>query len=175
MSQTDGTYSLGFFFGPGLPRGLGVLLPSVICPRLLLLPASEPPLRFFEPSPLEFSAASARGVGAGVEADSETLSLISGTLSVELSSTAGAGDETAEGCDRSSTSRAGTKKRRKSFGGSLITAILDCFLFLSVRVEAEGDRVLEDDMICVEVLWRRGFAEAGWKSGAAEGFSLCKA
>lgn len=135
------TYSLGFFFGPGLPRGLGVLFPS-ICARLLLVPASEPPLRFFEPSPLEFSAASTP-LGAGVDADSEPLSLTSGTFKVELSSGAGAGDDATDAGDGSSDL---TLNRRSSFDDNLRTTILDCFLFLSVRVEADGDLVLEEDI-----------------------------
>ena len=97
------THSLGFFLGPGLPRGFGVPLPSVICPRLLLLPAHEPPLPFLEPSPFEFSASAASiPLGAGVEADSEALSMSSGTLEVGLASGADTGDEAAGTGDCSS-------------------------------------------------------------------------
>jgi hypothetical protein len=55
------TYSRGFFFGPGFPRGLGKISP--IWFRLLLLPGLGPGIPFL------------RGVGAaGVEAASEALS-----------------------------------------------------------------------------------------------------
>ena len=139
------TYNLGFFLGPGLPRGLGVPASSFICPRLLLLPASEAPLRFFGPSPLEFSAASTP-LGAGVDADSETLSLISGTFRVLTSWATGAGEEVADVEDCSSDLIRRSVKRRSSLGASFRTTILLLFLFLSARVEAGGDRVLEDDM-----------------------------
>ena len=86
-------------------------------------------------------------VGAGVELDSEALSLTSGTFSVEVSSATGAGDEAVDGVDSSSDLAAGSSKRRRILGDSLSTTIFACFLFLSARAaEAEGDRVLEDDM-----------------------------
>ena len=81
-----------------MPRGFGVPLPSLICPRLLLVPASEPPLRFFEPSPLALSAASVP-FGIGVEADSDVLSLTSGTFRMEISVGAAGGDDATEGGD----------------------------------------------------------------------------
>lgn len=60
-SGETGTYSRGFFFGPGFPRGLGKISP--IWFRLLLLPGLGPGMPFL------------RGVGAaGMEAASEALS-----------------------------------------------------------------------------------------------------
>ena len=86
-------------------------------------------------------------VGAGVEFDSEALSLTSGTFSMEESSGAGAGDEADDGVDCSSDLAEGSSKRRRIFGDSLRMTIFPCFLFLSARAtEAEGERVLEDDM-----------------------------
>ena len=93
---SGGTYNLGFFFGPGLPRGLGRSAVSIICPRLLLDPAPGA-FRFFEVSPFAESVA-----GAGVELDSEALSLFSEVFTMVASSTAGAGDEATEAADCSS-------------------------------------------------------------------------
>ena len=101
-------------------------------------------MRFFEASdPL-----ASPFVGAGVELDSEALSLTSGTLSVELSSGTGAGDEADEGVDCSSSlvgtgSGSGSgSKRLSNFGDIFSTTIFACFLFLSERATAvEGDRV----------------------------------
>lgn len=99
-------------------------------------------MRFLEPSPADESAA----VGAGVEAASETLSLPSGTFSMEVSSTAATGDEATEGVDCSSDFGVGSAKRRRIFGDSLSMTIFSSFLLLSV---AEGDLpgVLEGDMV----------------------------
>jgi hypothetical protein len=110
------------------------------------VPANEPPLRFFGPSPLEFSAASVP-CGAGVEADSDALSLISGIFKVDLSSSAGAGDEATEAGDSSSDLTCRERNRRSCLGGSLNMTILLCFLFLSARVGAEGDLVLDEDIV----------------------------
>ena len=140
------TYNLGFFLGPGLPRGFGVPLSSAICSKLLLLPASEPPLRFFETSPFEFSAASVP-LGAGVDADSEALSLISGTFRVVVVSGCGAGSEVTGIGDGSSDLTGSSWKRRRFLGESLSTTNLAFFLLLSARFAAEGDRVLEGDIV----------------------------
>lgn len=87
-------------------------------------------------------------VGAGVELVSEALSLTSGIFKVEVSSTAGVGDGADEGDNCSSDFAAGSSKRRRIFGDSLRTTIFACFLILSARADAEGERpgVFEDDM-----------------------------
>lgn len=136
------TYNLGFFLGPGLPRGLGVPLDSNICPRLLLYPGAGP-LRFLEgseelASPFE---------GAGVELDSEVLSLISVIFKAGTSSSTGAGEEADDCVDSCSSSLAeGGSKRWRSFGEILRMTTLPCFLFLSPRaVVAAGDPVVFED------------------------------
>lgn len=138
-----GTYNLGFFLGPGLPRGLGSEPVSINCPRLLLDPA-ETPFFFLGPS----AAARSEGVGAGVELDSEALSLTSGSFKGDASSSGGAGDEASDGDDCSSDLAERFSNRRRSLGDNLNVTIFSCFLFLSARaIEADGDRpaVLEDD------------------------------
>jgi len=132
--------NLGFFFGPGLPRGLGVPLDSAaIWPRLLLLPA-EGFFRFFEASALDASP-----FGAGVEFDSEALSLTSGTFNVGRSSAAGAGEDAEEVVDCSSVLGAGSSKRRSNLGDSLSMTVFPCFLLLSGRAEGDRPGVLDDE------------------------------
>jgi hypothetical protein len=58
------TYSLGFFFGPGLPRSLGGALGSIMGAALLRPVAAPPPL-FRLPSTL---GGGARELGSGVSA-----------------------------------------------------------------------------------------------------------
>lgn len=140
------TYNLDFFLGPGLPRGLGVPLDSdAICPRLLLLPAPGF-FRFLEPSSLGTSL-----FGAGVELDSDALSWLSGAFTVGWSSTTGAGEEADDVADGSSVLVAGSSKRRSSWGDSLSTTILPCFLPLSGRADGERPGVLDDEMAIVIV------------------------
>ena len=73
---------------------------------------------------MEFSTASAVP-GAGVEADSDALSLTSGAFSVRLPPSAGAGDEATEADDCSSDFIAGFWKRRSDFVDNLRITTLD--------------------------------------------------
>jgi hypothetical protein len=86
-------------------------------------------------------------LGAGVDVESEALSLTSGTFKVSLSSATAAGDEAAEAGDCSSDFTGFSWKRRRSFGASFSTTTLVRLLFLSARIEADGDRVVEADMV----------------------------
>lgn len=105
-------------------------------------------MRFFEGSD-EFASPFE---GAGVELDSEALSLISGTFKVEASSATGAGEEADDGVDSSSSLAEGGSKRCRSLGDNLRTTTLPCFLFLSTRMAAaEGDRVVFEDEIAMAV------------------------
>jgi hypothetical protein len=134
------TYNLGFFFGPGFPRGLGVPFVSLICPGPRFIPASALPLGLIVPLPLVASVGSI-APGAGVDADSDTASLTSGTLSVDGSSMVGLGDDVcdAEDCSSDFIEAFGDVSRRSSFGDNLRMMSFVCFLLLSVRVPAEGD------------------------------------
>lgn len=143
---------------------------STPVPRLLFDP---PPgaLRFFVPSPFAESVV----VGAGVELDSEALSLASEGFNVVASSTAGAGEEPAEAVDCSSDLGVGSWKRRSILGDSLSMAILVCFFVLSaLGREAEGDLpgVVEDEtgMVGVVVL----FLEVGQGWGEASRNRCCQ-
>lgn len=96
--------------------------------------------------------------GAGVELDSEVLSLISGTFNVGASSTTGAGEEADDGVDSGSSLGAeGGSKRCKSLGETLSMITLPCFLFLSPRiVVAGGDPVVFEDETAMVVAYGVG-------------------
>lgn len=143
------TYSLGFFLGPGLPRGFAVPFDSNISPRLLLDPGPRlGPFRFLEGSEVLVSPFE----GAGVELPSEALSLMSGTFNVEASSTTGAGEDAEDGVGSSSSLAEGGSKRCRTLGDNLRITIFACFLFLSPRLVAvEGDRVVFDDETAIVV------------------------
>src|SRR5450755_4325224 len=66
-----GTYNLGFFFGPGLPRGLGRA--SVPWPRPRFCPGFGPGIPFLFVTSVGAGVGAAGG-GAGVELGSEALS-----------------------------------------------------------------------------------------------------
>jgi hypothetical protein len=126
---------------------------STPCPRALFAPADKP-LRFLVGSGLPFVP-----LGAGVELDSEPLSLTFGAWSMESSSANGTGDDAREGVDPSSSFVDTGSNCRNNFGDSLNVIIFVGFLFLSPRaIEAEGDRpfvlgvdtaiVLNDGVVC---------------------------
>lgn len=82
--------------------------------------------------------------GAGVEAASEALSLVSDILNVGTSTFAGAGEDAEEGVDFVSSFLTGAlSKRLSNSGDSLKVITLEVFLDLSDReVAIEGDRVV---------------------------------
>ena len=114
------SYSLGFFFGPGLPRGLGKV--SIITPVLFLDPDAGF-LRFFELSVGLVPSCT----GAGVELDSETLSVDSVILRVGSSLAAGAGDDTLDDVDFGSSFSTGGAKRFSRVDDKRSTTMF-CFL-----------------------------------------------
>jgi hypothetical protein len=69
------TYSLGFFLGPGLPRGLG--MPSTVKPIFRFVPGARS--FFFLVGSPELAASEA---GTGVELDSEAASADSVTFRI---------------------------------------------------------------------------------------------
>lgn len=89
------TYSRGFFFGPGFPRGLG--RPSAVRAIIRFVPGAGP-FRFLGGSVV----AVASGAGTGVELDSDAASAESVTLSVGAPLATGAGDGASDVFDDSS-------------------------------------------------------------------------
>ena len=119
------TYSLGFFFGPGFPRGLGRPL-STPCPSPLLEPGTGP-FRFFTGwSGFVWSAD-----GTGVRFVSEGSSLADTGFS--STSTLGIDVDGGEGEDLTISFFGAEEKRDKSCGESLSMAIRDGFFILSDR------------------------------------------
>lgn len=137
------TYSLGFFFGPGLPRGFGV--PSLTpWPNARFVPAFGTPRPFFaEPSP-RGGGRGPSAFGAGVEFASETLS----ADELVLAGTGAAGVDVAEEEDLFTLEflrESGLITKRLSNSGETVSlTTLDAFEDLSDRlfvagVEMEGE------------------------------------
>lgn len=136
------TYSRGFFFGPGLPRGFGV--PSDVNAMFRLKPGAGP-FRFLGGSVdvlVALSGADA-GAGAGVELGSEGASADSVTFSVGAPLVAGGGEGASEVCDDSSCLGCGFSSNCASrSGGSRSTTTLAGFLVLSdLLMDVDGDVV----------------------------------
>ena len=144
------TYSLGFFFGPGLPRGFGA--PSDVSAMFRLNPGAGPFL-FLGGSVDVLLELSGAGTGAGVELDSDGASADSVTFSAGAPLVAGGGEGASEVCDDSScigcgfssncASRSGGSRRRTTFDGFLILSDL--------LVDVDGDLVsaMAFDMVVV--------------------------
>jgi hypothetical protein len=98
-SEKDETYSRGFFFGPGLPRGLGT--PSAVRETFRFVPGAGP-FRFLGGSVVVSASGAGTGVGAGVEFDSEAASAESVTFSMGAPFVAGAGEGASDGSEASS-------------------------------------------------------------------------
>lgn len=150
MQVSGVTYSLGFFFGPGLPRGLG--RPSDPTPEFRLRPDISP-FRFFGgPS----AGVGASVGGAGVELASDGLSLEELALIFDGSSSiTTSGVDTGEASDLGSEDAGWSANLANISEGSLRMIIFFFFILgLSdravvggslVRVDVEVDMMMRDE------------------------------
>lgn len=123
--ECECTYSLGFFLGPGFPRGLGGPL-STPCPSPLFEPGSGP-FRFF----IGWSRFVWSVDGTGVRLVSDGSSWTDTGFS--STSTFGVDADCDDGDDFASSCFGADEKRDRRSGESLRIAIRDCFFILSGR------------------------------------------
>lgn len=117
------THSLGFFLGPGLPRGLGVPVPSGN--GVDLLTPFVVAVFFLDAPPGDGTSC----IGAGVDVASELFSCDAAGLSLGMSSMVGAGEDAVDG-----ESFLG-RNLFSTVGGRASTTTLVCFFDdLSVRL-----------------------------------------
>ena len=140
------TYSLGFFFGPGLPRSRGGPLGS-IAGGARLRPVTVPPPRFRLPSTLgggaselvSFSSFAFDGIG--VEFDSDDLSALSGGW------IDGEGSALMRGWTSAGNWASRSAERRS------VTILLFLLDFAIVLVEAAADDMAGDGVVDGRVRW----------------------